>query len=88
MSFVEYLEAFARLADKVSLPSLYVTEEELETITKEQLAAQPLCLKIEAFLVRCMDTVVPYNSIMKYYKRPKKSVFTLEGQILEFEKQV
>ena len=86
MNFVEYLEALGRLAEMVNLPSLYYTQEQKdEGVPKEERKAQPQCLKIEALLYKFMDLVVPYNTIMKYYKRSATSLFTQDGMILEFE---
>ena len=42
MNFVEYLEALGRLAEIVSLPSLYYTQEQKdEGIPKDERKAQP-----------------------------------------------
>jgi hypothetical protein len=46
---------------------------------------QPLCLKIEAMLVKFMNTVVPWGTVMKNYKIPQDSVFSSGGAILEYE---
>ena len=86
MRFVEFIEAISRVADSISLPSLYYDAEEIEAgIDQSELQQQPLCLKIEALLVRFMHTVVPWNSVMKYYAIPTKSIFTQDGNILQFE---
>jgi hypothetical protein len=86
MNYVEYLEVLGRLADKVSLCSLYYKEEEeIANCPKAERDEQPLCLKIEALLVKLMNTVVPWHSVMKYYKIPKDSSFTKTGKILEYE---
>ena len=61
------------------------TVEELDEIPKEEKDAQPLCLKLEALLVRFMNTVVPYSTVMKYYNTPKDSCFSRAGKILEYE---
>jgi hypothetical protein len=42
-------------------------------------------LKIEAMLVKFMNTVVPWGSVMKNYKIPQDSVFSSGGSILEYE---
>lgn len=72
-----------RLADKVSLPSLYYSPEELEEniVPREERDAQPLALKIEALLNRFMDRVVPWDKVMKYYKRKPDSFFNRAGKI-------
>ena len=48
MHYVEYLESICRLADKVSLPNLYYSLEEGESLGREERDSQPLCMKIEA----------------------------------------
>lgn len=86
MCFVEFIEVFARFADAISLPSLYYEAEDIEAgIEKAELEAQPLCLKIEALLVKFMHTVVPWNTVMKYYPIPKESCFTEEGNIKQYQ---
>ena len=80
MSKVEFIEAFIRLGDKTSLCNLYymIDREETEKrdpneyIDRAVRDKQALGLKLEALLVRCMDTVVP-KSTMKAYKRPINS---------------
>lgn len=80
MSKVEFIECFIRLADKTSICNLYyyIDREETEKrdpneyIDRAERDKQSLGLKLEALLVRCMDTVVP-KSTMKAYKRPVNS---------------
>ena len=84
MNFVEFIELMCRLAEKISLPSMYYSEEEIKDLTREERDLQPLCLKIEAMLIRFMNTIVPHDTIMKRYTIPTKSVFTKQGQILEY----
>jgi hypothetical protein len=85
MSFVEYLELLGRLADKISLCSLYYGEDEIPEVPKAEREAQPLCLKVEALLVRFMKTIVPWDKVMKYYTIPTDSSFSKTGKILEYE---
>jgi hypothetical protein len=54
-------------------------------LTREERDLQPLCLKIEAMLVKFMNTIVPWGSVMKNYKIPQDSVFSSGGSILEYE---
>lgn len=85
MSYIEFLEGVARQADRISLPSLYYKEEdEIKNLTDQEREKQPLCLKIEALLVKMMHTVVPHNTIRKY-TIPADSVFTRNGKIMEYE---
>ena len=85
MCFVEYLEVLGRLADKISLCSLYYAEDEIGDVAKAERESQPLCLKVEALLVRFMKTVVPWDKVMKYYTIPNDSSFSKAGKILEYE---
>jgi hypothetical protein len=54
-------------------------------LTRDERDVQPLCLKIEAMLVKFMNTVVPWGTVMKNYKIPQDSVFNSGGGILEYE---
>lgn len=47
MSFVEYLEVLGRLADKISLPSMYYTEEEVFLLLLIEISYQILQKKRE-----------------------------------------
>ena len=48
MHYVEFLECICRLADKVSLPNMYYTEEEGRNLGRDERDAQALCMKLEA----------------------------------------
>ena len=54
------------------------------TVPKAERDAQLLCMKVEALLVRCMKNVVPYQTVMKYYTMPERSLYDRNGRILEY----
>eukprot|EP00828_Plagiopyla_frontata_P019188 TRINITY_DN24542_c0_g1_i1.p1 TRINITY_DN24542_c0_g1~~TRINITY_DN24542_c0_g1_i1.p1 ORF type:complete len:257 (-),score=58.21 TRINITY_DN24542_c0_g1_i1:72-842(-) len=80
MSFVEYLEAIARLAEKCSPPLYYEKEE----YTPEQRAQMPLHIKLEAILVILWKNVTDFE-FKQTFQLPKTSLFAPKEEENESE---
>jgi hypothetical protein len=76
MSYVEYLEAIARIADEVSLPQIGGDTGYL-ALSPDMLKLQPLCLKLEAFLVRLLEKCVD-PQFKDLYNIPNVSIFDVD----------
>lgn len=71
MSFVEFLEAVARIAEKYSPQPLTIDEP----LPYEQRFNQPLHLKTEALMVIFLKNIVDINMRDQWLKVPRQSLF-------------
>lgn len=75
MSFVEYLEAIARLANLVSMPSLKYDKKKVVDLEEAELKSQKLSFKCEAFLEYLRSRLT--DNELKSIKLPKAGVSIL-----------
>lgn len=84
MKYIEFLEAFARIADKASLPRFrksveehWSLEEEMDCMSEEERRTQPIFLKLESAIHLCLRKLIPNKDKFKLVI-PKESIFKQE----------
>lgn len=82
MSLVEFMEAFARLADMVNLQGINLESTD-EPLTDEQKANQKLWVKTEALLKHFASSSRVNKRTVAALALPQASLFTSKGALIE-----
>jgi hypothetical protein len=82
MSLVEFMEAFARLADMVNLQGVNI-DPSGDPLTDEQKANQKLWVKTEALLKHCASHPRVNKKTVAALALPAASLFTPKGTLIE-----
>lgn len=81
MSFVEFMEAFARLAEYANLP--HISKEFPQDLSEAELRAQPLWVKTEALLKVVANHHKIPKKISQTFGIPKNSLFNSRGELID-----
>lgn len=81
MSFVEFLESIAHIAEYANLP--HISKEHPEDLTEEERTAQPLWVKTEALLHQISNNSNVSTKLLQTFALPKSSLFNSKGELIE-----
>ena len=79
MSFVEFMEAFAHIADLSASDELGVNSLVISSNSKDI----PLCIKVETLLKRVSNHIRIPKRVVEGYKLPNQSLFDSKGNLKE-----
>jgi hypothetical protein len=82
MNLVEFMEAFARLADMINLQGINIDPND-NALTDEQKANQKLWVKTEALLKHCASHARVNKKAVAALGLPAASIFTFKGTLIE-----